>query len=291
MRFPALPREVGVGSTRSLGVNALHVIAWHLYQSLVMPDRLAEYRDLLRSIATEGYTFSTVEAFASNVIAGFLPPERTCVLRADIDSDLVGAARMFDIAAVEGAHGTYYFRLSTLDRSLAQRIRAQGSEAGYHFEELAAFAKRHGLRSAEEVEAHVPAMRDEFRRNVMRFRDATGEFPRTVAAHGDFLNRRFGIRNNQIIDRPLMDEFAILAETSEPRLMGAVTARVSDRPAPRWWHPQSPIEAMSDSPSVLYILVHPRQWVRAPLHNIRLDLQRGTDEAAYFWHRLRRRNS
>jgi hypothetical protein len=272
-------------------VSALRSIAWHLYQSLVMPDRLAEYRELLRSIAAKGYTFSTVEAFASNVTAGCLPPEQACVLRVDIDSDAPGAARMFDIAAAEGVRGTYYFRLSTLDRSLAQHVRAQGSEAGYHFEELATFAKRHGLRNAEEVEAHVPAMRDEFRRNVMRFRDAAGEFPRTVAAHGDFLNRRFGIRNSQIIDRPLMDEFAILAETSEPRLMGAVTARVSDRPAPRWWHPRSPIEAMSDSPSVLYILVHPRQWVRAPLHNIGLDLQRGTEEAAYFWHCLRRRNA
>ena len=129
-------------------MSALRVIAWHLYQSLVMPDRLAEYCDLLRSIAANGYAFSTVEGFASNVIAGCMPPEKTCVLRVDIDSDSVGAARMFDIAAAEGAHGTYYFRLSTLDRSLALRIRAQGSEAGYHFEELATFAKRHGLRSA-----------------------------------------------------------------------------------------------------------------------------------------------
>jgi hypothetical protein len=272
-------------------VSALHVIAWHLYQSLLMPDRLTEYRDLLRSIAANGYTFSTVEAFASNVFAGSLLTGKICVLRVDIDSDAAGAARMFDIAAAEGVHGSYYFRLSTLDRSLAQRVRAQGSEAGYHFEELASYAKRHGLRSADEVEAHVPAMRDEFRRNVMLFRNAMGEFPRTIAAHGDFLNRRFGMRNSRIVDRALMDEFGILAEANEPRLMGAVTARVSDRSAPRWWHPRSPIEAMSDSPKVLYILVHPRQWVRAPLHNTTLDLQRGTEEATYFWHCMRRRNS
>jgi hypothetical protein len=272
-------------------VSSLQVIAGHLYQSLLMPDRLAQYRDLLRSIAAKGYTFSTVEAFASNVFAGCLPHEQTCVLRVDIDSDAAGAARMFDIAAAEGVHGTYYFRLSTFDRPLAQRVRSQGSEAGYHFEELAIYAKRNGLRSAEEIEAHVPAMRDEFRRNIMRFRNAMGDFPRTIAAHGDFINRRFGIRNSRIVDRALIDEFGILAETNEPRLMGAVTARVSDRPAPRWWHPQSPIEAMSESPKVLYILVHPRQWVRAPLHNIRLDLQRGGEEAAYFWHCLRPRNA
>ena len=88
---------------------------------------------------------------------------------------------MFDITAAEGVHGSYYFRLSTLDRSLTQRIRAQGSEAGYHFEELATYAKRHGLRSADEVEAHVPAMRDEFRRNVILFRDAAWESFRTLS--------------------------------------------------------------------------------------------------------------
>ena len=272
-------------------MSALRTAASHLYQNLLMPDRQPEYGDLLRSIAAEGYVFSTVEAFASKVLAGAVPHEPTCVLRIDIDSHPAGAARMFDMAAAEGVHGTYYFRLSTLDRSLAQGIRAQGSEVGYHFEELATRAKRQGLRSAEEIEPWVPAMRDDFRRNLALFRDAVGAFPRTIASHGDFFNRRSGIDNSRIIDRPLMDEFGILAESGEQWLTRAVTIRISDQPAPRWWYPHPPIEALARSPRILSILMHPRQWVRAPLHNTALDLQRGVEEGLYFCRRLARRSA
>lgn len=272
-------------------MSALRTVASHLGQNLLMPDRLPEYGDLLRSIAVKGYAFSTVEAFASKVRAGAVPHELTCVLRIDIDSHPAGAARMFEIAAAEGVHGTYYFRLLTLDRSLAQRIRAQGSEVGYHFEELATRAKRQGLRRAEEIERWVPAMREDFRRNVALFREAVGAFPRTIASHGDFFNRRFGIDNSQIIDRPLMDEFGILAEGREQWLTRPATIRISDQPAPRWWYPHSPIEALARSPRILFILMHPRQWVRAPLHNTALDLQRGAEEVAYFCRRVGRRSA
>jgi hypothetical protein len=198
---------------------------------------------------------------------------------------------MFDIAAAQGVRGTYYFRLSTLDAALAKRVRKQGSEAGYHFEELATYAKRHGLHGTEEIESHVQLMRDEFRRNVALFRRAIGEFPRTIAPHGDFVNRRLGIKNTRIVDRPLMDEFGIVAETRDAWLMTAVSVRISDRPAPHWWHPRSPIEALEDFPQVLYLLLHPRQWARAPWHNTGLDIKRGAEEAAYFWRGLRRRHN
>jgi hypothetical protein len=270
-------------------MSAFRTLRWHLYQNFLMPDRIDEYRDLLRAIRGKGYCFSTIETFATEVRGGAVSDGLRCILRIDIDSDPDGAARMFDAASAEGVQATYYFRLSTLDRPLAQRIAAHGSEVGYHFEELATYAKRQGLRTAAEVDGHTPMIRDEFRRNVALFREAMGVSPRTIAAHGDFLNRRFGVKNSHVVDRALMDECCILAETHEPWLMRAVDARVSDRPAPQWWHPRSPIEALEDSPSVLYILVHPRQWTRAPMHNALLDLQRGRDEIRYRWHVVRRR--
>lgn len=265
-------------------MSVLHSLTWHLYQSFLMRDRLSAYRDLLGCIAERGYTFSTVADFAADVRAtGRSRHTRVCVLRIDIDSDPRGATRMFEIAEAHGIHATYYFRLSTLEPALARRIRAQGSEAGYHFEELATFAKRHGLRTAAQVDARIPDIRAEFRRNIMFFRDAVGELPRTIAAHGDFLNRRLRLWNNHIVTPALLEEFGIVAETRDDWLIRAVTARISDRPAPRWWHPRTPFEALAEHPPVLYLLVHPRQWARAPLHNAALDFHRAMEEAAYLW--------
>jgi len=271
-------------------MSTLRSLKGHLYQNFIMPDRLEAFRKLLREIAGKGYRFTTIEAFASAIKAGNIPDGPLCILRVDIDSDPDGAGRMFDIASAEGGvHATYYFRLATLDPHLADRIRSQGSEVGYHFEELATCAKQMGLRTPEEIEANRQPMRDAFRRNVIYFRDAMGEPLQTVAAHGDFLNRRIGVKSQRIVDPALLDECGIAAEAHEPWLLRAIDARVSDRPAPLWWHPQSPEQALSTSPRVLHILVHPRQWVRAPLLNARLDLQRGMEEASYRWRRMRRK--
>lgn len=269
-------------------MSALRSLKWHLYQNFLMPDRLDLFRKLLREIAGKGYRFTTIEAFASAIKAGKIPDSPLCILRVDIDSDPAGAGRMFDIAGAEGVCATYYFRLATLDRRLAGRIRSQGSEVGYHFEELATCAKHMGLRTPQEIEANLAPMRDAFRRNMVLFRDAMGESPRTVAAHGDFLNRRIGVKSQHIVDRALLDECGIAAEAHEPCLLRAIDARVSDRPAPAWWYPQSPEKALSAAPRVIHILVHPRQWARAPLLNARLDLQRGVEEVTYRWRRRKR---
>jgi len=270
-------------------MSALCSLKWHLYQNFLMPDRLEAFRKLLREIAGKGYRFTTLDAFASVIKSANVPDGPLCILRMDIDSDPAGAGRMFDIASAEGVCATYYFRLATLDAHLANRLRSQGSEVGYHFEELATCAKRMGLRTPEDIEANLEPMRDAFRRNVILFRDAMGECPRTVAAHGDFLNRRIGVKSQRMVDSALLDECGIAAEAHEPWLLRAIDARVSDRPAPLWWYPQSPEKALTASPRVIHILVHPRQWTRAPLLNARLDLERGMEEVIYRWRRARRK--
>jgi peptidoglycan/xylan/chitin deacetylase (PgdA/CDA1 family) len=259
----------------------------HAWQNFLMPDRLDQYRALLRLLVERGYTFRTVEEFAGDVRAE-RATGRVCVLRNDVDSDPAGAGRMFEIDQAEGVRATYYFRLSTIDRALIARMQAANAEVGYHYEELATFAKQAGLRSKTDVEQHIGAVRNAFRRNVERFRAASGVSPRTIAAHGDFANRRLGVTNNHVIDRRLMEEFGIVAETYEPWLMSAVNARVADRAAPEWWHPSPPEVALRKDPAVIYILVHPRQWVRAPMRNLGLDVARGADGVRYAVNRLMR---
>ena len=252
-----------------------------------MGDRLSAYRLLLRTIRDAGYVFWSVPELAARVTRGATLERRVCVLRVDVDSDPAGAARMFACERECGVRATYYFRLSTLDPDLVRQIIAYGSEVGYHFEEIATVAKRLGLRSRADVDVRLEAIRTEFRHNIAHFTRRCGYAPRTVAAHGDFANRRIGIANSHLLTRRLIDELGLVSDIHDERVYGALAARFLDQPAPTWWTPDDPVELLAAKrPSPMLVLVHPRQWTCNPLLNLSLDIGRVREEIAY---RLRQR--
>ena len=239
-----------------------------------MGSRLAEYRALLSHLKQLGYQFRTMAEFVEAVDRGegFIAP--VCLLRNDVDSDPHGAAKMFDCDGEAGVRATYYFRLATLDPALAERILAYGSEVGYH-------AKRLGLRTAKEVEERLEAIRDEFRRNVARFRAQSGVALRTVASHGDFANRRLGVPNHHLLTPALLRELGIDADAYDRRIHAGLAERFTDCPPPQWWKPADPLVALAARPATISILVHPRQWTCAPVLNLRLAVLRVAEEAGW----------
>jgi len=260
-----------------------------LRQNYLMPDRLDEYRLLLTGIRHRGYRFLPLVEFANTIRAGNTTNAPTCLLRVDVDSDPRGAGRMFAVERELGIRSTYYFRLSTIDRALIAEMVQHGTEIGYHFEEASTLARQRGYRSAADVEDAREELRAQFRANVAKFHERTGVTPRTVAAHGDFLNRRLGVSNNCFVDRALLDELEISAEAYERWLVSHISARIADRPAPRHWHPYPPEVALASNPAVVSLIVHPRQWVRHSSSNARADWERVWAEAEYGLNRWRRR--
>ena len=270
-------------------MKLLSKIAPRLYQNYFMPDRLSEYRELLSGIQSCSYRFCTLAEFAQAARSGAVPDGKVAILRVDVDSNSRGARRMFEVERALGIRATHYFRLATIDRALIAEMTKHETEVGYHFEELSALARRRAFRNLADVEPAREELRRAFRKNLERFRQEADVSPRTVAAHGDFLNRRLGLRNNWFVDRALLEEMGLLAEVYEPWLVSRVSARVSDRAAPLWWYPSSPEEALKSSPRVLLLIVHPRQWVRSPFGNTAEDLGRMGAEIQYRLNRIRAR--
>jgi hypothetical protein len=263
-------------------VSLLTTLASRVYQDFLMGDRLDAYAKLLKHIRESGYAFWTVPEFAAAVSQGATPGPRVCVLRVDVDSDTKGAAKMFARERECGARATYYFRLKTLAPEFAREIRASGSEAGYHFEEIATVAKRLGLTTQAEIDEHLELIRDEFRRNIAHFAKECGSQPRTVTAHGDFANRRLGISNSHLLTQSLMDELGIVSDVHDPRVYAALATRFLDQPAPIWWQPGDPVQLLAtDKPATILVLVHPRQWTCNPVANLKSDLARAHEELAY----------
>lgn len=253
-----------------------------LYADYLMPSRLAEYEKLLVLAGHAGYAQLSVRDFYRAVQRSDGGPARVLVHRHDIDSDLRTARKMFDLEVRHGVRASYYFRLSTLDIGFMRAIEAAGSEASYHYEEVATYAKHHRLRRGCEVRACFPEIRVQFERNFMRISDELGLRMATVASHGDFANRRLKVINHELLRDPeLRRRCGIECESYDNELLRHFDLYVSDRPYPVFYYPVSPFEALGRHARICF-LTHPVQWETNWVENTRCNMVRLAEELV--WH-------
>ncbi len=227
-----------------------------------MPSRLEEYQNLLAQALQRGYQFVSIADFWRLICAGKInPQQRYFILRHDIDTDVNTAKAMWAAERSLDVPSTYYFRLCTVDVPFMQQIAAQGAEVGYHYEELAAIAKRRRLKTRDEVLQHLPQMARAFEANLAALRLRTGLPLETAASHGDFVNRRLGLYNFEILKDPdLRRRVGILLEAYDPDFTRHLQSRHSDWSYPDYWISGDPMLAINNGVRVINLLVHPRHW-------------------------------
>jgi hypothetical protein len=252
-----------------------------VYADYLMPTRLGEYQTLLQQANDSGYAQVSVRSFFRTTQQHGAVRGKTLVHRHDIDSDLRTAKKMFQIEARHNVKASYYFRLCTLDFGFMREIEAAGSEASYHYEEVADFAKRHHIRSAEEVRRRFPEIRDLFVRNFDSIAERLGRPLATVASHGDFANRRLKVINHELLrDRALRQRCGIECESYDSELLRHFEMYISDRKHPVYYHPLSPFDALGRYQSICF-LTHPVQWETNWVESTRLNVRRLAEELAW----------
>jgi hypothetical protein len=230
-----------------------------LYSDYAMPSRLDAYEAFIRAAKEAGYTQTSVRSFFKSLRAGGPLPDKVVLRRHDIDTDLRTTRKLFEIERRHGVKSSYYFRLSTLDLELMQEIEAYGSEASYHYEELATFAKRNNIKDATTVRARLPEIRANFLNNFQRIEQRLGWKMLTVASHGDFANRQLELNNTEVLDdQHLRASCGIVCETYDPCLLEHFDIYISDHPHPQYYRPISPLDAIGLHRKI-YLLTHPRQ--------------------------------
>jgi hypothetical protein len=246
----------------------------------LMPSRLGIYEALVAEARDQGYRQMPVRDFFIAAQDGKLPP-RVLVHRHDIDSDLRTARKLFAIESRHGVHASYYFRLATLDFGLMREIEAAGSEASYHYEEVAEFAKREHLRDAAAVRARFPEIRALFAANFERIENQLAIKMRTVASHGDFANRRLNIINHELLRDPALRlRCGITCEAYDEQLLRHFDLYLADRPAPQYYYPMSPFAALGKHAHICF-LTHPVQWETNWIENTRCNLRRLVEQATW----------
>ncbi|HEX7982754.1 MAG TPA: hypothetical protein VF616_04510 [Duganella sp.] len=244
-----------------------------LYSDYLMPSRLRHYEALLRQARQHGYRQTSVRAWLATLRGGRAGDGPVLVHRHDIDTDLPTARRMFALEQKHGVRASYYFRLSTLDFDLMRDIEDYGSEASYHYEEIATYAKQAHLKDAAQVRLHMGEIRDQFERNFRHIEQQLGIKMVTVASHGDFANRRLGMINHELLDdAALRARCGIDCESYDDELLSSFDIYISDRPHPEYFHPLPPQAALGKHRRIC-LLTHPSQWrtnwVDSSRHNLR----------------------
>ena len=251
-----------------------------VYADYLMPSRLGEYASLLQAANDAGYAQVSVRTFFRNLNRQEAP-RKTLVHRHDIDSDLRTAKKMFALEARHGVRASYYFRLCTLDYGFMREIEAAGSEASYHYEEVADFAKRHRIRKGDELRLRFPEIRELFARNIGQIASRLGAPLATVASHGDFANRRLKVINHELLrDRALRTRCGIECESYDAELLRGFDLYISDRKHPVYYTPMSPFAALGHYERIC-MLTHPVQWETNWIENTRCNWRRLVEEMAW----------
>ena len=264
--------------TPSRATRTIKGVARRISGDYLASDRMWEYREILARACTAGYRLSSVRDYYRDRKGGSVSP-LTVVLRHDIDTD---PRRVVDFVRIErefGALGTYYYRLSTLDFDAMERIEADGGESSYHYEEIASYAKRFRLHDPQVVRRSLPAIRGEFVSNYQRIKDATDLPMISVAAHGDFANRRLGIVNHELLDTPTRARCGILVEAYDPEIRTGDLG-ITDRPTSIGWT-SSPQGAIDARIPLIHLLTHPRHWGRRPWVNTKDSARRVFEDLTY----------
>jgi hypothetical protein len=240
-----------------------------IYADYLMPSRLHEYEALLIAAKDAGYAQISIRKFFRGTRA-----KQVLVHRHDIDSDLRTAHKMFDLECRHEVNASYYFRLSTLDIGFMRDIEAAGSEASYHYEEVADFVKQRHLHDPVEVRRHFPVLRNQFAANVARIKAGLGRSLSTVASHGDFANRKLGIFNHELLnDAQLRKRCGIECETYDQQFLNQFDLYITDRKYPTYYKPVSPFDALGQYQRIC-LLTHPVQWETNWVDSTRCNFRR-----------------
>lgn len=245
-----------------------------LYSDYLMPSRLEEYEKILIEAKKKGYVHYSVRGFLEKMEQNDLP-KKTFVHRHDIDTDVRTARKMFEIEKRHGIPASYYFRLSTLDFDLMREIEAFGSEASYHFEEIATFAKKKPCASANCIRENMPQIQEAFFQNLKMIEERLGYKMATVASHGDFANRKLKVINHEILNTvSFREKCGLKCECYDAHLMKNFDSRISDKPYPLYYSPYSIFDSINEDKTHIYFLTHPRQWEVNVIENTKDNFMR-----------------
>jgi hypothetical protein len=260
----------------------LTLLKYRLYSDYFLPNRLEKYRSLLQFALASNYKIVSVVDYYDLRRNNKLPIDKIIICRHDIDTDATTAKDFFEIEKQLGVKASYYFRLSTLSPELMTEIEEYGSEASYHYEEIATYCKKHGIKERESVCRKMEQIQSQFIENYLSIKRKIPLKMRTVCSHGDFVNRYLKVANTELLNSDVREKCGIECETYDP-IIKENTLSISDNCAPTFWQNESIFAAIKRGEKTINLLTHPRHWRVSYWENTKDNLHRVVEGLIYHY--------
>jgi hypothetical protein len=261
----------------------LSLLKYRLYSDYFLPNRLEEYRSLLQFALASNYMIISIVDYYDLKRNNQLPIDKKIIIcRHDIDTDPNTAKDFLKIERKLDVRASYYFRLSTLSPKIMNEIEECGSEASYHYEEIATYCKMHGIKNRESVYRELETIQSHFIENYCSIKKQFSLKMRTVCSHGDFVNRYLKIANTELLTSDIREKCGIECEAYDP-IIKENTLSISDSCAPGFWRDESIFTVIKRGENIINLLTHPRHWRVAHWENTKDNFHRAIEAIIYHY--------
>jgi hypothetical protein len=258
-----------------------------------MDFTVTTYRELLKALTDQGFSFLTFEEFVKTT------KDRFIILRHDVDALPYNSLQFARIQAELGIKGSYYFRIvpQSFDEKIISEIHSLGHEVGYHYEDVSLTVARQKTKGTRqkvqnvEYEKYIVELAiDSFKENLEKLRKIAPV--NTICMHGSPLSKwdnkllwkYYDYRDFGIIGEPYFDidfnEVLYLTDTGRRWDGGSVSIRdkaegtghraqstVHPAPFPKFHSTHNIIKAAKDGllPDKIMMTFHPQRWTDEPI--------------------------
>lgn len=234
--------------------------AFFIFKTILFNNRLSVYKRYLEFAKKNGYVIVSMQEFWNSKEDN----RKKFVLRHDVDSlPLKAVRKMFKIEKELGAHATYYFRHSTVDKILVQEILDAGFEVGLHFETISDWAESRNIEFAKNVD--IEACREILRKEISDFKREYNPNMVSICSHGAPLNAKLHLSNNVLLECQNYKDFGIEFEAYDADLYNHyVSYHIMDtniRNNNGFSYKSNPIDGISEQKQNIIFLAHPEHWL------------------------------
>jgi len=234
----------------------------NIFSILLFNNRFFEYEYYLKYAKSNGYIITSfIDWFLNYKDAD----KKILILRHDVDSSPKNARIMFNIERKYNVLSSYYFLWDTVDDNLIDDMRNAGFEVSIHYRTLAKYANKYGIVSKNELtDKSFEEMSRFLFEDIERFRSKYQVDCRTIASHGDPINRKLKISNNILVPPEKYDYYRISFEVYDEYLYNNyIDSHIMDGSIQinyGFSYNNEPISVINQGEKCIVFLAHPCHW-------------------------------
>ena len=239
----------------------IKVIWYRIISDYFLKNRIKEYEEFILLALKNNYAVIPHSEFFRLAKLNQLEGKKILMIRHDIDSDPKYCKQWLSIEKKLGIKTSYYFRRCTFDVEIMKLVEKSGSDCGYHYEEIADYAKQHKLKNRKDVEKEMIKIQKLFIKNIHDFQNKLGFKIKNIASHGDFVNKKLKMFNHELVNQDLLLQNGIDFECYQKEFVENYSLNISDCSYPLMFKNNvSPQLAIEQSLPIIHVLIHPRHW-------------------------------